>query len=130
MLEMDKFFRKRDEISIPKERGDRLRISEKDGTPYNLERENGTYKLKNAAVERIIKFIKIMADFTKWDFKEANWLWNNFDLFKFTKGDFQGAKLRINGNNYKEMMDKNPLSWAMTSGQNIEYTLEEPGKLP
>ena len=127
---MDEFFRKRDKISVPKERGDRLRISENDGTYYNLEREDKTYKLNDEAVERIKKFIQIMADFTKWEFKEKNWSWKNFDLFKFTKFDFQSANLKVNGNNYKEMIDKKPLSWAMTSGQNIEYTLEEPDKMP
>lgn len=30
---------------------------------------------------------------------------------------------------FKDFIEKNPLSWAMTSGDNIEYTLEEPDKL-
>jgi len=130
MIEMDKFFKERDKINVPNERGDRLRISEKDGTPYNLEEDGETYNLNKEAVNRIKKFVKILSQFTKWGFKEENWLWNNFDLFKFTKGDLKGQKKRINGNNFKELMDKNPLSWAMTSGDNIEYTLEEPDKLP
>jgi len=50
-------------------------------------------------------------------------------LFIFTKGDFKGQGKRVNGNNFNELMQKNPLSWAMTSGDNIEYTLEEPDKL-
>jgi hypothetical protein len=39
MLEMDSFFRERDEISIPRERGDRLKISNKDSSPYNIEKD-------------------------------------------------------------------------------------------
>ena len=41
----DEFFRKRDEISIIKERGDRLRISETDGLPVNIEKHNNFYKI-------------------------------------------------------------------------------------
>lgn len=130
MLEMDRFFRDRDKISVSKERGDRLRISERDGTPYNLEEKNNTYSLNEDAVKRIKSFIKILSKFTGWKFKEENWLWENFNLFRFTKGDFQGSNKRINSQNYVELLNKNPLSWAMTSGQNIEYTLEKPDKLP
>ncbi|MFA5061428.1 MAG: hypothetical protein WC494_03895 [Candidatus Pacearchaeota archaeon] len=130
MIEMDKFFRERDKINVPKERGDRLRISEKDGTPYNLEENGENYNLNKNAVDRIKKFVNTLSNFTKWDFKEDNWTWENFNLFRFTKGDFKGQKKRINGNNFNELMSKNPLSWAMTSGDNIEFTLEEPDKLP
>ena len=60
--------------------------------------------MNNGAVERIKKFIQLLADTTKWKFKEENWVWDNFDLFRFTKSDFQGASLRINGMNYKEYL--------------------------
>jgi hypothetical protein len=129
MLEMGKFFKARDKISIKNERGDRLRISEKDGSPHNLDIEKVVYKLNKEAVERICKFIELLSEFTNWKFKEKDWQWNNFNLYKFTKEDFQGAKKRVNGQNYKEMLEKFPLSWAMTSGQNIEYTLENPDNL-
>jgi len=129
MQEMDKFFRSRDEISISRERGDRLRLSQKDGTPHNLEKNNNSYFIKEDAVSRIVKFIKILSKFTGWEFKEDNWAWKNLNLFIFTKGDFKGQGKRVNGNNFNELMQKNPLSWAMTSGDNIEYTLEEPDKL-
>ncbi|MBI2449454.1 hypothetical protein HYV49_04110 [Candidatus Pacearchaeota archaeon] len=130
MLEMDNFFRERDKISVSKERGDRLRISEKNGSPYNLEIVDGYYFLKKEAVKRIKDFIMILSKFTGWEFKKENWLWENFDLSKFTKSDFKGNNKRINTRNYAELLNKNPLSWAMTSGDNIEYTLEEPDKLP
>ena len=130
MLEMDKFFRDRDEITIARERGDRLRISQKDGTPYNLEKHNSTYFISEEAVNRIKRFIQILSKFTGWKFKQENWLWKNFDLFRFTKRDFKGNNKRVNSQNYTELLNKNPLSWAMTSGDNIEYTLEEPDRLP
>ncbi len=130
MLEMNKFFRHRDKINIPRERGDRLRISLKDGSPFNLEKDEKTYSLSESAVQRIKKFIGILSSFTGWNFKEENWLWNNFRLYKFTKSQFtsrQGAG--FNNSTYMEVINKNPLSWAITSGTTIEYTLEEPDSI-
>jgi len=45
MKAMDKFFKKRDEISITKERGDRLRISETNGGSCNILKNDGYYDL-------------------------------------------------------------------------------------
>jgi hypothetical protein len=50
-------------------------------------------------------------------------------LSKFTKGDFKSDKKTITIKHFQEFIEKKPLSWAMTSGDNIEYTLEEPDKL-
>lgn len=130
MVAMDGFFRKRDKISITNERGDRLRISKKDGTPFNIaDDENGYYKLSEGAKERIVRFIKMLSDLTSWTFKEENWTWTKFKLCKFTKKDFGSQRLSLNGQHFEEFMNRNPLSWAITRRQNLEYTTEEPDKL-
>ncbi|MBX7140127.1 MAG: hypothetical protein K1X63_03525 [Chitinophagales bacterium] len=130
MRAMDEFFRKRDEISISKERGDRLRISAKDGEPFNIETEaNGDKKLNEEAKNRTVSFIKLLSETTGWNYKPESWLWNRFAFYKFTKGDFTGAGKRLNGKTFEEFLNRNPLSWAMTSGDNIEFTLEEPSKM-
>ncbi len=129
MKAMDEFFRKRDEISVIKERGDRLRISETDGSPVNVEKYNGFYKINLEARERIEKFIKILSDLTGWKYNQGGWTWENLKLHKFTKGDFNGQKIRLNNKTFKDFLLKKPLIWAMTNGQNIEYTLEKPDKL-
>lgn len=129
MKAMDEFFRERDKISIHKERGDRLRISLKSGAPHNLEPELEGYKINEQAKERITKFIKLISSLTKWDYKEQDWKWNNFIVKTFSKSDFTGDKKSLTNKNYEEFLLKQPLSWAMTSGQNIEYTLEAPDKM-
>lgn len=129
MRAMDDFFRKRDKISISKERGDRLRISTKDGEPFNIEEEgNGDKKLNEEAKNRSVLFIKLLSETTGWNYKPESWLWNRFTLYKFTKSDFKGVG-KLNGRNFEEFLKQKPLSWAMTSGDNIEYTLEEPSKM-
>jgi hypothetical protein len=129
MKAMDDFFKKRDEISAPKERGDRLRISEANGMPTNIIKYTDGYKIKDDAKERIERFMNILSDLTGWEYNKNNWVWDNFKLYQFTKGDFTGKKIRLNNKTFEELLLKKPLTWAMTSGQNIEYTLEKPDKL-
>ena len=130
MVEMDKFFRERDKINVARERGDRLKISNKDGTPYNIELEGEDYNLNKGAVDRIKRFVNILSNFTGWKFKEENWMWSGFRLYKFTKAQFTSQKGDgFNNSVYSKILSKNPLSWAITAGNTIEYTLEEPDKL-
>jgi hypothetical protein len=129
MREMDNFFRERDKISIPHERGDRLKISTKDGEHHNTEKDGSNYKINQNAVERIEKFLTLLGSLTKWEYKKNSWRWNGFKLYKFTKSSFEKDRKTLTNVNFKEFFDKNPLSWAMTSGINIEYTLETPDKM-
>ena len=129
MTAMNNFFRRRDEISMPGQRGDRLRISQSDGSPTNIEKQGFSYKIVLDAKERAEKFIEILSDLTNWKYDKSNWDWTGFNLYKFTKGDFTSTKTRLNNKTFEEFISKKPLSWAMTSGLNIEYTLEKPDKL-
>jgi len=130
MNAMDEFFRMRDEISIPNQRGDRLRISTPKGEPYNLSKNSdGTYNLDEDAKRRIIKFIELLSSLTGWKYLSNNWMWEDYDLYRFTKKDFSGGGKRLNNKTFNEFIHEEPLSWAATSGQNIEYTLEKPDTL-
>lgn len=132
MKEMNDFFRRRDLISVTKERGDRLRISNSDGTPANIENSENAYcYINTAAKSRIVDFMGILSDLTKWEYLNHNWLcWNEMKLYQFSKKDFKSDNKTLTIQNFLDFIQKNPLSWAMTSGDNIEYTLEFPDKLP
>lgn len=127
---MNDFFRERDKLTFKKERGDRLKISSKDGEPYNIEEmEKGLVKINTEASERIKKFIVLMGNMINWDFKEEDWLcWELLKFYKFSKDDFKSRGWRMTNKNFAEFLSLNPLSWAMTSGNNIEFTLEKPSK--
>lgn len=129
MLEMDTFFRERDEISAPRERGDRMKISSKDSSAYNIEKSGALWKINDDASSRCIRFLDLLSKHTKWEFKAENWNFDNLKLMQFTKSDFVGENWTITIANYKKFMELNPLSWAMTSGNNIEFTKEYPDKL-
>lgn len=132
MKEMHKFFRERDAISVKNQRGDRLRISQKSGEPFNVNGvETGCCHIAKDAVERICKFMEYIGDLTTWKFNETDWdCWDNLQFFKFTKGSFKGDKMTLTVKNFNDFVSKNPLSWAMTSGSDIEYTMETPSQFP
>lgn len=132
MKEMHAFFRARDEISIPNERGDRLRLSSKDGEPKNIEDiETGSCHINENAVERICRFMSLIGNLTGWPYTPEKWqCWKNLQFFKFKKGSFSSDHKTLTIKNFDNFVKQNPLSWAQTSGQDIEYTLEEPSKLP
>ena len=127
---MHEFFVKRDSITVGQERGDRLKISSKDGTPYNIENEHGELvKINSEAVKRIKDFIKMIEDSTKWNFIEDSWIcWEHLKFYQFTKNDFKSRGWTMSNKCFEEFLNLNPLSWAMTSGQNIEFTIEKPSK--
>tara|TARA_Y100001954_G_C15735689_1_gene565688 strand:+ start:122 stop:1144 length:1023 start_codon:yes stop_codon:yes gene_type:complete len=129
MLEMDNFFRERDSISIPRERGDRLKISNKDSSSYNLEKNGFNYKINNDAKNRCVMFLKLLEKHTNWIYRSESWCFEDMNLMQFTKSDFVSRNWTIKKDNWKSLMDINPLSWAMTSGNNIEFTIESPDKL-
>ena len=68
-----------------------------------------------------------MCGYLEWGYIPEKWSWENLKLFKFTTEDFSNR--RLNNGTYIELMARNPLSLAMTSGTNIEYTLEEPDRI-
>ncbi len=132
MQGMNNFWRARDEISnVPGERGDRVAITPRGGdrSPRNLEKHEGQYRLQQAPKERAEQFISLLSESTGWHYNPSHWSWGCWSKFLFSASSFQSDKLRINGNNFNALIDKRPLSFAMTSGQNIEYTLEEPDQL-
>jgi len=129
MLEMDNFFRERDEISISGERGDRLKISNKDSSSYNIDKHSHNYKINDGAKARCKSFLRLLAKHTKWNYNDQRWCFEEMNLMQFSKSDFLSRGWTIKKDNWKSLMEINPLSWAMTSGKNIEFTIETPDKL-
>lgn len=125
MIALKNFFEQLKTITTGRRGADKIRISNSDGSPINLEKQNNAFALSNEQKANTIKFLNILQDLTDWKFISENWTFDGFSIYKFTKGSIKPSNQR-----YDELMEKNPLSWAMTSTLAIEYTLEEPDKLP
>ena len=107
-----------------KRTGDKLKISNPKGEPINIVRNGSLFDIHKTEVIRIEGFISAMSKYVGWPYDSAKWTWDQLRLLRFTKGDFSASSL--NKQSYTQLMSQNPLSMAMTSGNNIEYTLETP----
>lgn len=124
------FFILRDEISISGERGDKFVISNDDNDFHNImAQQNGKYKIEDSAKEKVEKFIALLSETTRWEYKEADWSFENLNRFKFSKSIIAKEKLETNNADFRNVMDQNPLSWALTGRRKIEYTLETPDQI-
>ncbi len=129
MLAMNDFLRKRDSICAPREmgareRGDRLIISTAEGA-YNLDKTGEFYSIKNDAKGRVEQFLQLLSDLTLWEYKAKDWVWEDFKISVFTKDIFSKTG-RLSNKDFEQFIGSNPLSYAITSNQRIEYTLEKP----
>jgi len=104
---------------------DKIKISNSNGYPINIVKYDETFSLTPTQRDNTIAFLNILEDLTGWKFIKDKWLFDNFSVYRFKKGNIKPGNQRFN-----ELVLKNPLSWAMTSTLAIEYTLEEPDKLP
>lgn len=109
-----------------KRSGHNLRISDKKGNPINLiETGSHCYKIEPIEKNRVIGFVEGLSKYMGWYQNASTWTWENFRLFKFNRGDFSSKDKILNGRNYNDLLNNdNPFSLAITSGANIEFTLE------
>jgi len=128
LVAMNDFLRKRDAISVHRERGDRVAITLRggEGLPHNLELDGTTYSFKEDAKQRAERFLRLLAELTQWEYDANKWAWNNWVFYKFTKETAQG----LTGRRFTEIIARNPLSLAITGTKRMEYTIEAPDHLP
>ena len=125
MIALRDFFEKLRQINDGKRGGDKIKISNSKGEPINLEKEGNAFSIDKEKIETAEQFLNLLGDLTGWEYLPEKWNFKEFTLYKFSKGNITPSNRRFN-----ELIDKNPMSWAMTSTLAIEYTLEEPNKLP
>jgi hypothetical protein len=125
MFALQDFFKKLQEIGNGKKGADKIVISDRNGKPANIRQEGKSFSLLDSPKKRPVRFLEFLSELTGWSFDDSKWLFENFSVYQFTKGT-----IKPNGRNFDELIRKNPLSWAMISGLNIEYTLEEPDTMP
>ena len=120
ILALADLFKQIAEISKNKNRNDKMVISDSKGNPVNIDSNiSNTYYLSAEEQGKTEKFIETLSQLTGWGYKRTNWNWGNFTLKKFAK-----SNIKPNNRNFESLIKKGPLSWAMTSGLVIEYTLD------
>ena len=119
ILSLSDFFNQISRIGIAA-RNDKIKISNSKGEPMNItEKQKGIFALTSEEIEKGVYFIQILSSLTGWYYRKNNWQWDNFKLMIFKK-----EAIKPTNKNFEDMIKKNPITWAMTSGLTIEYTLD------
>lgn len=120
MSALKDFFGKVREIGRKKRGGDKIQISDKSGSLVNVQSMgNGKYELCDEQRRVANGFVNFLSGLTGWRYDEAKWFFSGFRAYKFLK-----SMIVPNGRNFDELIIQNPISWAMTSTNHIEYTVE------
>ena len=103
-----------------KRTGDKLRLSSSSGEPINLDRQNGQYRVHPTERTRIEGFIATLGELVEWTYSAPSWTWTGLDIVAFEKGTLS----TVTNRSFTDLFANNPISLAMTSGREIEYTLD------
>ncbi|MEK6881965.1 MAG: hypothetical protein AABY22_20270 [Nanoarchaeota archaeon] len=107
-----------------------MRISNSRGDIINLVQNGLLLDIHSNEKNRVKGFIQKLATDTGWIYNETNWVWSGFKVYKFSKSDFEKEELNLNNENYQNIMQQNPISWAIGKAGGMEFTLENPDTLP
>ena len=125
MVSLKIFFAKIQEISGSSRGGDKIQISNKNGESVNMVQNSKTlFDLNERQVEIGTKFLKLLSNLTGWVYSADKWCFCDFNIYNFSKG-----QIVPNGKNFDALISRLPISWAMTAGKRIEYTVESTDKL-
>ena len=119
MVALKNFFTQISDIGENRNGNDKIKISNTKGEPINLKINGKICELTEKEKKKSEKFLEILARLTKWNYKKQNWQWTNLRIYQFSK-----YAVKPNNKNFEAMIAKNPISWAMTSGLAIEYTID------
>lgn len=101
--------------------GDKIKISDSRGHVANINETTGA--MRSETIQQAKIFLEILSKKTGWAFDESKWHWGPYDIMKFQKGSVQPGKAR-----YNTLLAQNPLSFAIISRADIEYTTDTAGQ--
>lgn len=122
MVELKNLFSEINVIGGGTRGGDKIKISDFRGNPFNLDASSHT--LKTASQRQGQAFLQMLADKTGWAFGPAQWSWGPYEIIRFQKGNIKPGKAR-----YNTLLAQNPISLAIISRNDIEYTTDHHGVL-
>ena len=103
--------------SSSRRRLDKLPLVAKDGT-VNI--ENGAIPKTQKEVTEL--FLRKMGEMIGWTYQSNYWQWDNYNHYVFDKKSIKPTLGR-----FKNIIEDNPLSWAIISRESVEYTIDNHG---
>ena len=77
----------------------------------------------DAAMGKAEGLINLLADLTEWEYKPGKWTLKGLNILHFSKK----IEENLNNKTYSRIINRKPLSWAITATKRMEYTLEKSG---
>jgi hypothetical protein len=109
MHDLEKIFDEFKKISNGKKGGDKIKLSD-------IENHSFGDNLRTKTIE----LIEFLSNLTEWKFDKANWVMSNLIITNLKKGIIPIGKL--NNKNYTNILNNNPISFAITGTKQMEYT--------
>ena len=124
MLELKSFFAELAAMNDGKRGADKIKLTSKIRGEIKLvgaEKHGDLYRLTSQTARMAEAFLNLASDLTGWELHRDFWRFDGLKLKQFTKNKIVPTQGR-----YFDLMAQNPISFAITSGQDLEYTLEGP----
>ena len=117
MSALNELFGELRSIASGRRGGDKIKISDGKGQLVNFDEQQGSFHNEaRAQAERFLRFLSLK---TGWAYAPAHWIWSDMSVFRFKKGSVKPSQKR-----YDSLIAQNPISFAMTSSLEIQYTLD------
>ncbi len=110
--DLEKIFEKFRGINQGRRGGDKFKVSD----AYT------NYGFSHIYIQKIEELINLLSGFTGWCYYPDRWALTNLNLLSYSKK----IEEKLNKRKYFEIINRNPISLAVTATTRIEYTLETP----
>ena len=105
--------------------GEKVKISDRGGgkASHILNDEKNVY-IEKEEVGKSERILRMFSELAGWEYDGQSWCWDNFTCVQFSKGILDGTTSFKKRN---ELLEKNPLSFAITATDRMEYTISQNG---
>lgn len=121
MTALRDLFNEFDQLSDGRRGGDKIVISDSSGDPKGV--IDGTGNFDPTSRERAERLLKLLSQKTGWQYQGASWSWQNLEAIVFSK-----MSTKPLAREYKRVMEQQPLSLAITSRQDLQFTVDPNGR--
>ena len=103
--------------------GEKIKISERGGKNIgSIIQDRGQVYIEKEEVRKSEAILEMFANFTGWKYNKSLWTWGNFNHFQFTKKILDNT---TSFNKRNEILETDPISFAITATNRMEYTIDQ-----
>ncbi len=104
---------------------EKVKISERGGgETANIVRSDNQAYIEKEEVKKSEGILQMLSDLTGWEYNSQSWCWDNFECIQFSKSVLDNTTSFRRRN---ELLTKNPISFAITATNRVEYTIPQSG---